>query len=251
MNEIKAIIIDDEAKIRKVLEIKLERYCPQVQVTGMASNIRQGYQLIQRVQPDLVFLDISMPNGTGFDLLDRFREITFEIIFVTGYNDFVLDALRVSAVDYLLKPVQTEDLARAVGRAVAKITNRKKIADYDILKHNMDHLGRQSSKIVIPGAREYSFVKVSDIIRCEGWQKYTRIHLSDGACLVSSYNIGVFRDLLGSYGFMSVHKSHLINLQLIQSYHRSGEVIMQCGASVPVARRKREDFLQYLERAKV
>jgi two-component system LytT family response regulator len=248
MTKTKAIIIDDEAKVRKVLELKLEKYCPEVEVVGDASDIDSGYEKIIQMQPALVFLDISMPNGSGFDLLDRFQDITFEIIFVTGFNDYILDALRVSAVDYLLKPVQTEDLQNAVQKALQKIADRKKIADYDVLKHNIDHLGKQSSKIVIPGAKEYSFVSVSDVLHCEGWQKYTRIHLSDGTCLVSSYNIGVFRELLESYDFMSVHKSHLINMQQINSYHKSGTLVLSNGAEVPVARRKREDFLDRLKR---
>ncbi|RME95446.1 MAG: DNA-binding response regulator [Bacteroidetes bacterium] len=184
-----------------------------------------------------------MPNGSGFDLLDRLPRITFEIIFMTGFNDYVLDALKVSAVDYLLKPVATNALIEAVARSKQRITEREKIELYHVLRHNIRHLGEQDTKISIPGTQAYEFITTGDIIRCEGWQKYTRIFLQNGSCLVSSYNIGVFRDMLGSYSFFSTHKSHLINTKKIKRYLREGIVVMSDDSKVPVARRKRDDFL--------
>ncbi|MEL7124186.1 MAG: LytTR family DNA-binding domain-containing protein, partial [Bacteroidota bacterium] len=179
-------------------------------------------------------------------LLKHFEEVPFEIIFVTGYNDYALDALKVSAVDYLLKPVETEELIQAVQKAQTKIANKKLLKKYEVLKHNIDHIGGQQSKVVIPGAAEYSLIKVADIIRCEGWQKYTRIHLQDGTNILSSYNIGVFRDMLETYDFYAPHKSHLINIYHIQKYLKKGVVVMSDQVEVPVSRRKKEHFLQYV-----
>lgn len=237
-----ALIIDDEPKIRKVLEIKLHQYCPEITILGMVADAEAAFEQINRLKPQLIFLDISMPGASGFDLLKRFASITFEIIFVTGFNDYVLDALKVSAVDYLLKPVTTEELIQAVQKAKDRIDNRQKIEHYDMLQHNLSHLGEQDTKIAIPGISSYDFVKINHIIRCEGWQKYTRIHLKDGNCIVSSYNIGVFKDMLESYGFFSTHKSHLINTTMIVRYIKEGKVVMSDDSTVPVARRKKEEF---------
>ena len=244
MQTIKALLVDDEPKLLKVLEMKLQRYCPNVNVVATAGDITQAKAALEECTPDLVFLDIAMPGGNGFDLLLQLKTINFEIIFVTGFNDYALDALKISAVDYLLKPVNTEDLIKAVHKATSRIENRQKIQLYDNLRHNLNHLGDQETQIAIPGAQSYDFVPVKDIVRCEGWQKYTKIYLTDGSCIISSYNIGVFVDLLKTYGFYTVHKSHFINIQLISKYQSDGTLVMRDGSQVPVARRKRDAFVQ-------
>ncbi|MCB0635350.1 MAG: response regulator transcription factor [Lewinella sp.] len=243
MKLLKALIIDDEPKLAKVLQLKLGQYCPEVEVAATGGNVQEGEALVRQHQPDLVFLDIAMPGGSGFELIERFSVINFEIIFVTGFNEYVLDALKVSAVDYLLKPVVTEELVEAVGKARRRIADREKIELYHILKHNLKHIGDQDTRVAIPGAQAYDFIRIADIIRCEGWQKYTRIYLRDGSMIVSSYNIGVFKEMLSSYGFYVTHKSHLINTKLITRYLKEGLVVMQDGAQVPVSRRKRDDFI--------
>jgi len=244
MTTLNALIIDDEPKLRKVLQIKLEQYCKGIKVVGNAANITEGYEKIKELNPQIVFLDISMPGGSGFGLLEKFNVINFEVIFVTGFSDYILDALKVSAVDYLLKPVITEDLVNAVQKAKDRIDNREKVEMYHILKHNLNHLGEQDTKMAIPGANAYDFVQIKSIIRCEGWQKYTRIYLEDGSCIVSSYNIGVFKGMLENYGFYSTHKSHLINQKRITRYLKEGTVVMSDGVQVPVARRKKEEFVE-------
>lgn len=243
MNELKALIIDDEPKLRQVLKVKLEKYCPSISTIEVAGNIQEGHQQAVTFQPDIVFLDVAMPGGSGFEFLDQFEEISFEVIFVTGYNEYVLSAIKVSAVDYLLKPVNTEELIAAVHKAEDRIQKREKIRMYHVLRHNLNHIGEQATKIAIPGANTYDFVKVGQIIRCEGWQKYTRIHLTDGSCIVSSYNIGVFKDMLEGFDFFLTHKSHLINTRLITRYLKEGTVVMEDGSEVPIARRKRDAFL--------
>lgn len=241
---IKALIIDDEQKLREVLKIKLEQYCPDVKILGHGVDAKDGFEKITKLKPDLVFLDIAMPGETGFDMLSRFYKIDFEIIFVTGFNEYALDALKVSAVDYILKPVQTESLIKAVEKAKARIENRSRLAKYEVLKHNLNHIGDQNTKVAIPGANAYEFVKIEDIIRCEGWQKYTKIFLKDGNVIVSSYNLGVFRDMLESYGFFSTHKSHLVNNSHITRYLKDGTVVLSDGSNAPVARRRKEDFME-------
>jgi len=242
--KIKAIVVDDESKLRKVTKEKLSKLCQNIEVVGEAANVPDAYTLIQTVSPDLVFLDIAMPGENAFDLLERFDRIEFEIIFITGFNDFALDALRVSAIDYVLKPVGNDELIRAVEKATSRLQERDTLRRYEVLRHNIDHIGDQTTRIAIPSQSTHDFVAVENIIRCEGWEKYTRIHLSTGEALISSMNIGHFRELLAPYGFYATHKSHLINKQKVLQYKREGIVIMADNSEVPVARRRREKFIQ-------
>ena len=239
-----AIIVDDEPKLSEVLLIKLRKHCPEIFVADQVENIDAAYKSIIKNNPDIVFLDISMPNGSGFDLIRKFENISFQIIFVTGFDEFALDALKISAVDYLLKPVKTSDVVEAVRKSILNIEAKNKMhqLELDILKHNVDNIGSQDIRITIPGSESYEFIVVKNIIRCEGWQKYTRIYLTTGEIILSSYNIGVFADYLIKCNFYSCHKSHLINLNLIERYLKTGEIIMCDGAIVPVSRRRKEDF---------
>lgn len=249
MTTYSAIIVDDEIKLQEVLRIKLEKFCPQIELVGVASNVPQAYSLIKEKQPAIVFLDIAMPLESGFDLLQKFSTIAFEVIFVTGFDQYALKALKMSAVDYLLKPVSTQELKLAVQKAIHQIETRRKIDHYQVLKHNLENADKLTAKVSIPSSNTYQLVTVADIIRCEGWQKYTKIYLQNGECIISSYNIGVFRGLLESYPFYQVHKSHLINTTHIQSYQKSGVVIMADDSQVPVARRKKESFVAaFIER---
>lgn len=244
----KAIIVDDEDKLREVLKIKLNQHCPEIDVVDQAENAEQAYQKIQAIKPDVVFLDISMPGESGLDLLKRFPKLDFEVIFVTGFNNYVLDALRMSAVDYILKPVSTSDLKEAVLKAKSKISERKIITEYDVLRHNMATKNATDFKVAIPNNDSYDFVKLEEIIRCEGWQKYTKVYLNDGRVLTSSYNIGTYREMLEKYEFFSCHKSHLINTSHIVKYHKDGNIILTDGSNVPVARRRKDEFMEKIVR---
>lgn len=237
-----AIIIDDEAKLREVLAVKIQKFCPEIRIVDKVENAKQAFASILHYKPDVVFLDIMMPEETGFELLNRFDEVNFEVIFTTGFNDYALDAFKSSAVDYLLKPINTEDLVSAANKAIKNIINKKKVEKYDLLKQSMDQDGDQEAKITISGNNAYEFVKVADIIRCEGWQKYTKVYLKNGECITSSYNIGVFKPILESKGFYSCHRSHLVNKKLINKYLKDGTIIMMDGSEIPVAKRKRDEF---------
>jgi len=243
MKKYTTIIIDDEPKLQKVLQLKLEKYCPQIQVLGCANNAKAGYTLINQKKPDILFLDISMPEETGFELLDYFDTFTFEIIFATGFSEYAIEALRLSAVDYLLKPVRTKLLVQAVKRAIDRIEARADLKRYKVLKQNLNNSGSSKNKIAIPGLDNYQFVEVANIIRCEGWDNYTKIHLVNGEVLISSYAIGVIKDLLTSHNFYSTHKSHFINVDEIATYRKEGTLVLSDGSEVPVSRRKRKEFV--------
>ena len=248
--EYTAIIVDDEPKLREVMDIKLKQYCPQINIIGKASNASEAYQLITEKEPDIVFLDIAMPGESGFDLLERFDEIKFQLIFATGFNEYALDALKISAVDYILKPINTEDLINAVEKALNNLNTKQKVDHYEVLKHNLKNVGKQNTRIALASTDAYDFIKVSEIIRCEGWQKYTKIHIIDSKTIISSYNIGVYKDMLAGYGFYSCHKSHLINENLIDRYLKEGIIVMSDGSEVPVSRRRKEEFLEKISKFK-
>lgn len=239
----KAIIIDDEPKIQKVLEIKLAEFCEDIEVVDTAIDVESAYQSILKHDPQIIFLDINMPGPSGFKLLDKFTDISFEIIFVTGYNEFALDALKVSAVDYVLKPIKTEDLVLAVDKAIERIEQTAIVDNYKILQHNVNNVGSQDTQIAITSTEAYDIIQISDIIRCEGWNKYTKFFLEDGTILVSSSNIGVFREKLEPYDFYACHKSHIINKKKLKRYLKEGIIVMKDGSNVPVARRRREFFI--------
>ena len=239
-----ALIVDDEPKLREVLSIKLNQHCQEIKVLDTAANADEAFEKINLLKPNIVFLDIAMPGESGFELLNRFDHIEFEVIFVTGFNEYALDALKVSAVDYVLKPIKTEHLISAVEKAKERLLKNHKADRYDLLKHNVNNIGDQKTKIAIPETNSYEFITIADVIRCEGWQKYTKIYLVDGTCIISSYNIGVFKDMLENYGFYSTHKSHLINKSLIKKYLKEGVVILTDDSQVPVARRRKEDFME-------
>lgn len=237
---LKALIVDDESKLREVLRIKLSRHCPLVEILGEAGDIDAAEKLITSLQPNLVFLDISMPGGSGFELLDRFETIPFQIIFVTGYSEYAIQALKLSAVDYLLKPIVTDSLIESVHRANQRLAQNHAMRN-KILQENST---ADTKKVAIPVQSGYDFVETSNIIRLEGWDKYTRIHVTDGQQIVSSYNIGVYREMLEPFNFIDIHKSHIVNQAHVKAYDKAGEVILSDGSRAPVSRRKREDFLQ-------
>jgi two-component system LytT family response regulator len=237
-----AIIVEDEAKLKEVLAVKIKKFCPELNIVDKAGSAKQAYASIAYYKPDIVFLDVMMPGESGFELLKMFDKINFEIIFTTGYNEYALDALKVNAADYLLKPINTVDLVASVKKAIKRVNDKEKVKLYDHMKSKMDAEGDMEDKITIAGNNVYEFIKVGDIIRCMGWEKYTKVFLTNGETVTSSYNIGVFRTMLKPYNFYSPHRSHIINQYMISKYLKEGTIIMIDNAEIPVAKRKRDEF---------
>lgn len=240
--KINAFLIDDERKLTEVLTLKLKQFCPDITIVGSATNISDGYEMIESLRPDLVFLDISMPGGSGFDLLDRFDTLYFEVIFVTSYNEYAIKAFRKSAIDYLLKPLDSTDLIKAVHKAKEKITLKNSHERYQLLLGNLNSQSNKDKKIVVADQNNYRFVSISDIIRLEGWQKYTKIYTLLGEEMLSSHSIGHFKDLLSKDNFFATHRSHMVNMDCILSYHAEGTLTLKDGSTVPVARNKKQEF---------
>ncbi len=243
---IKAVIIDDEHSARETLSGMLAKFCPEVMIAGMADSAQEGINVIQNYQPQLVFLDVQMPFGSGFDLLEALPNINFEVIFTTAYNQYALKAIKFSALDYLLKPIDVKELKAAVEKVQLQAndqTSNIKLANFIENVNNNDDTTR---KIVLPTAKGFSVVAIKDIIRCESDRNYTWIHFRDGPSLLATRSLKDFEELLVEYQFFRVHQSHLINLDCVKHYNRGrgGQVALSDGSQVDVARSKRDEFVK-------
>ncbi len=248
MDHINVLIIDDEVAAREMLKAKLTTYCTGINILGTANSAQEAFEIILKDNPDLIFLDIAMPRESGFDLLKRLPHLNFEIIFVTGFDSYAIDAIDFCAIGYVLKPIQNDDLIKAVENARQRIVQKKENERNKVLLNNILNPGKRNNKIGIPTMEGLEFVEAGNIIRCEGLQKCTRIVTRDEKDIISSYNIGEFIRLLEPYGFFATHKSHLINLTTIKKYNKEGTVVLDDGSAVPVSKRRKADFLKLLVR---
>lgn len=243
---LKAIIIDDEAKARRILTSFVEEYCPQITLAGTAEDVVQGVKLIQRAKPDIVFLDIEMPGYNGFQLLEFFDEIDFEVIFVTANNEFALKAFQVSAVDYLLKPLQINQLVRAVEKA-EKIRGNSLIKQrLETLKTNME--AQEIKKIVVPVSEGSLFIDIKDITYLKAEGSYVNIFLKDGNKILVSKNIKDYEgQLTMEEGFFRTHRSFLVNRRYVKTVSADGtEAILSNNQSIGIARERKQEFGQFM-----
>lgn len=242
---ITAIIIDDEAKGRMALREKLLAYCTQVHVIAEASNGQEALLLIQHHKPQLIFLDIEMPRMNGFEMLNALPEKNFHVIFTTAYDQYAIKAIKYAAFDYLLKPVDIEELKTAVEKIELKETNQTK-KQAELLQQNMEHPKKQLNKLAIPTLEGLLFFDINDIIHLEANSNYTIIHFSDKPKITASKTLKEFEEILPEDIFFRTHHSHLINLNYIKRYIKGdgGQIELQNGNYVDVSRRKKEEFLK-------
>lgn len=245
MTTLRALIVDDEANNRENLRLALDAYCPEVEVVAEADSALTALDRIKEVRPDLVFLDIAMPLGSGFDLLESLPRIDFEIIFVTAYDQYAIRAIKFAAVDYLLKPINALELKQAVERVQIKRQQQQSQGQLQALLHNLQ---QQEKKIALPQSDHIEFVAVNSIIRCRGDRNYTHFYLKDGRELLVSRTLKEYVDLLDDSSFFRVHQSHLVNLDCVQKYRKrdGGMLITTDGAKIPVARARKEELLARL-----
>jgi len=252
---IRALIVDDEAKSRSIIQTMLQKYCPQVEVIGMADSADAAQTLILSEQPNLVLLDIEMPHGSGFDLLNRLPEINFEIIFITGFDHYALSAIKFHALDYLLKPIDIDELIGAVGRVEAIFNYERDASRVTAFLQNMHNPDLGSQRIAIPTRDGREFIEVTDILYCEADGSCTWLYLSNGKRMYSSKNLGEFEKLLpgvddeSSQHFFRVHYGYLINISCIKSYSLKDNVIqMSNERTVDIAQRRKSTFRAILQR---
>lgn len=245
----KALLIDDEEKSVQLLHNFLKKFCPQVNVVGTAHSVETGYTAINTHQPDLVFLDIEMPGGSGFDLLKKLPHLNFELIFVTSHEGYTMEAIKFCAIGYILKPIREQDLISAVHQAQIRVNEKVENLRNKQLLENLLNPGSSNNRIGIPTERGLEFVETGDIVRCEGTERYTKVVLKNKTKgILSSYNLGEFRKLLEAYNFYTPHKSHLISLEHIVRYDKEGTIEMSDNSLVPLARRRRQEFLEKMPR---
>lgn len=245
---IHAIIVEDEKMSRETLRRLLEKYCPEVEVVAEADGYRKGVEEIRKHHPDVIFLDIQMPDGSGFRLLEEMEEIDFEIIFTTAFDQFAIKAIKYSALDYLLKPVIPQDLVEAVERVARKKAERNKNKNLESNSKGTEMQEERSQKIILSTAEMIHVIDVDDIVRCESDNYYTHFFFLDGRKLLISKTLKENEDLLSPYNFIRPHKSHLVNIKYIKSYVRQdgGYILMNDGTRIPVSRRKKDKMMEII-----
>ena len=247
MEPLKAILIDDELSSLQNLQQKLVEFCPDVQIIASAQKPEEAILLIRQHKPDVIFLDIEMPRMNGFRMLDELGEYDFDIVFTTAYNHYAVDAIRISAFDYLTKPVAIKDLQNAVER-LAKHRSLHTKDKMELLRASLQSVKSQEEKIAIPTSDGLEFIPIKNIVHIESSSNYSRIFFIDGKNILVTKLLGELEEILQPYHFYRVHNSHLINLSYIKKYIRGegGQVVMQNGDVIDVARRKKEEFLKII-----
>jgi two-component system LytT family response regulator len=243
---IKTLIIDDELKSQSTLHKLLEEYCSEVEVIGFAHNVKSGIEAIDSLKPDLVFLDISMPDGDGFEVLEKVENRDFEVVFTTAFNDYAIKAFQFSALHYLLKPINYMELQDAVNRYQ---NNHQEVDLNERIKILCDSLNNHHQKIILPTSNGLRIIELNQIIRCEADGSYTKFFLSDESVLMVSKVLSNFEEILPQEIFCRVHSKHLVNLNYISQYvkGRGGRIILSNKKEVEVSESKKKDFLKRLK----
>ena len=247
---IRTVLVDDETDSIRVLERLLETHCPKVSIVGKASGVESGLEIIQASKPDLLFLDIEMTQGNAFDLLNKLKPLNFLVIFVTAFADYAIRCFKYSALDYLLKPIDIDELVSAVGRAAERLQEKNLTDQLKVFQENIGTYQLYQQKLAVPIPTGLMFVVIKDIIRLEAKGSYTVIHLQNKEQLLTTRNIKEYEMMLPESIFFRAHNSHIINLLQIKKYHkgRGGSVIMEDGSAIDVASRRREEFIRRMIR---
>lgn len=245
MKKIRTVIIEDEVTAREVLKSYLKKYCPQVDVIGEAGNAKEGIALIHEREPQLVFLDVEMPFGNAFDVLDNCREFSFETIFVTAFSEYSLKALNQSASYYLLKPLSIEELIISVSKVYENIVNNEINLRNKILVENLKETQPGKKQVILPTIEGFEVVKMENIVRLQGNGNFTDVYLNDKSRKMVCRFLKYFEEIL-PYPFIRIHKSHIINIEYIKSYHKNsgGYVILEDDNEIEISSAYKEHFLQ-------
>ena len=240
----RAVIVDDIEKFRNNLIQDLNDYCPDLEIVGTADGVISAAKEIQSKKPDVVFLDIQINQGTAFDLLEILGDIDFKIIFTTASDEYAIKAFKLSAIDYLLKPIDIDELKSAVD----KLKSGKK-DDYELLKSNISEETKSSKRLALHSQDKIQIVEIGNIVRCESNINYTQFYFIDGSKMLVTKTLKEFDKMLSEFGFYRVHQSHLINIDYLKEYIKidGGYLKMQDGASVPISTRKKSAVLSLLK----
>jgi two-component system LytT family response regulator len=243
---LKAVIIDDENDSRQILASYLKKYCPDVEVCGFGESVTTGLEAIKKFQPDIVFLDIEMPYGNGFDLLDKLREVTFETVFVTAFDNYAIRALNQSAAYYLLKPVNIDELVKAV----EKIKVERSKATPTRTQLLVDNFTTGKQRMMLPTLEGFEIVSINSILYCEAADNFTKFYFDDGNPLLICRTLKYFEDILTEHKFLRIHRSYLINPEFVVRYSKGkgGYVTMKNNQELEVSPNKKKELLEIFEK---
>lgn len=246
--KIRVVIVEDEEAARAALEGYLRKFCPQVEMIGTAGNCKEAIEVLHQLQPQLVFLDVEMPFGNAFDVLEGCQDLQFETIFVTAFSEYSLKALNQSAAYYLLKPVSIEELVIAVNKVQQQLQNQQLINRNRIIVENSRESKPEKQQVILPTTDGFEVVKMEDILRLKGNGNFTDVHLRDGSKRMVCRFLKHFTDIL-PFPFIRIHKSHVINIHFVKAYHKSagGYIVMNDGAEVELSPAYKEQFLAALQ----
>ncbi|MCL1822117.1 MAG: LytTR family DNA-binding domain-containing protein [Prolixibacteraceae bacterium] len=243
--KIRSIIVDDEAAARSVLRSYAEKYCPQLEITGEAQNAREAVPLLHELNPQLVFLDVEMPFGNAFDVLEACKSLNFETIFVTAFSEYSLKALNQSAAYYLLKPISIEELIVAVNKVQQQILKSEIFNRNQIIVENFREQRPEKRQVILPVMGGFELVKMEEIVRLQGNGNFTDIYLADKSKKMVCRFLKYFEDIL-PFPFIRVHKSHIINVNFVKSYHKAegGFAVLTDRTEIEISSAYKEDFLR-------
>jgi two-component system LytT family response regulator len=246
---IRTIIIDDEPNSRETLELMLVKYYPEVQITDSCSTPQEAIKSIQKHQPDLIFLDIEMPGMNGFEMLQKIQPVNFDVVFTTAYDRYAIRAIRVSALDYLLKPIDTEELDSVINHFKEKDRQSKNpLRQFEVLFEQVINKNSNNHSIALPTQEGLLIIKTGDIIRCEASGSYSKFFFTNRETLLVSRNLKEFEEILPEKEFFRIHESYIINLSFLKKYIRGdgGQAVLTDGSVLDVARRRKENFLKQI-----
>jgi len=245
MQKIRSVIVEDELAAREVLKNYLSKYCPQVEVIGEAQHIKEAVPLLHELEPQLVFLDVEMPFGNAFDVLEACKDLQFETIFVTAFSEYSLKALNQSAAYYLLKPISIEELILAVNKVQLQLLNQEMFNRNRIIVENFRETNPERQKVILPTLEGFEVAKMEEIVRLRGNGNFTDIYLQDGSKKMVCRFLKHFSEIL-PFPFLRVHKSHIINVNFVKSYHKGagGYVTLFDGSEVEISPTYKEEFLK-------
>ncbi len=250
MQNITTFIIDDEFQSRNFLHKMLQQYLPELEISGEASSVKDGLEGIIKYKPDIVFLDIQMQGETGFDLLSLLPTIDFALIFITAYDQYAIKAFRFNAIDYLLKPIVTEELIEAVNKVKQKIAYKQPDSKQLVnqLYKDLQEPKKIHDKIAIPTLDGFMIISINEIIYCHASSNYTEFYLTDGKCILSSYTLKQYDEILNTQSFFRAHRSYLINMAHVKMYKKGdgGEIVMRNGDEIELSRTHKMEFLHLL-----
>lgn len=247
---LRVLLVDDEENVRGMIASVLQSYCSDIELVGQAVSVVDAVSKINELNPELVLLDINLLDGSGFDVLKAFPKVPFSVIFVTAYDEYAIKAFKCNALDYILKPINIDELVDAIEKARENVANNNLGVKISSILDNLNNNSTDEKKIVLKTQESIHIVKVSTIIRCESFHNYTEFFIAGTKKLVVSRTLKEFENLLSEYGFFRVHQSHLININYISRFEKTdgGYLVLTDGSQVPVAKRKKEELMQLFER---